>query len=360
MTNFTKRKLLQIVPFGIIGLMFGILYAIIEFGLIGHLDHYPKTGNPYHCVWNSLSTILQALVMGTLFGVTEVFVMDKLFAGKPFTVKFLMKSMIYFVAIGLCLAGFSAISTSILHQEGLFSPVVVQYLKAFFIDTSFWTIMLFVGMIFSLAILITEMSQHLGHGVFLSFLLGKYHIPREEERIFMFLDIKGSTTLAEVLGHVPYFKFLNQYYVDISKAIVETGGEIYQYVGDEVVITWSIRNRMIYDRCITCFFSIKAIIKSRAANYKKEYGYVPEFKAGLHVGKVTTGRIGMLKKEIVFTGDVLNTASRIQSICNQHHVDNLISEPLVRQLAKNSAYHFRAVGDIQLRGKAEPLKLFTV
>ncbi|HZV43583.1 MAG TPA: hypothetical protein VFF90_03870, partial [Saprospiraceae bacterium] len=212
MTNFTKRKLLQIVPFGIIGLMFGILYAIIEFGLIGHLDHYPKTGNPYHCVWNSLSTILQALVMGTLFGVTEVFVMDKLFAGKPFTVKFLMKSMIYFVAIGLCLAGFSAISTSILHQEGLFSPVVVQYLKAFFIDTSFWTIMLFVGMIFSLAILITEMSQHLGHGVFLSFLLGKYHIPREEERIFMFLDIKGSTTLAEVLGHVPYFKFLNQYY----------------------------------------------------------------------------------------------------------------------------------------------------
>jgi adenylate cyclase len=360
MTKFNKRKILQIVPFGIIGLAFGILYAVIEFGLVGHLDHYPRTGNPYYPVWNSLSTILQALVMGALFGVTEVFVLDKFFTGKRFALKFLMKSIIYFVAIGVCLAGFSAISSAILDHEGLFSPVVVHRLELFFIDTSFWTIMLFIGMIFSLAILITEMSQHLGHGVFLDFLLGKYHIPREEERIFMFLDIKGSTTLAEVLGHVPYFKFLNQYYVDISKAIIETGGEIYQYVGDEVVITWSIRNKMIYDRCITCFFGIKAIIKSRAASYKKEYGYVPEFKAGLHVGKVTTGRIGMLKKEIVFTGDVLNTASRIQSICNQHHVDNLISEPLVRQLAKNSAYHFKAVGDIQLRGKAEPLKLYTV
>jgi adenylate cyclase len=352
--------MLQIVPFGIIGLTFGILYASIEFGLIGYEDHYPGTDNPYHFVWNSLSTILQALVMGTLFGVTEVFVMDKLFAGKPFSLKFLLKSFIYFVAIGLCLVVFSAISSSILQQEGLFSPAVLHDLKAFLIDKSFWIIMLFIGFIFSMAILIMEMSQHLGHGVFLDFLLGKYHIPREEERIFMFLDIKGSTTLAEVLGHVPYFKFLNQYYVDISKAIIETGGEIYQYVGDEVVITWAIRNKMIYDRCITCFFSIKAIIKSQAANYKREYGYVPEFKAGLHVGKVTTGRIGMLKKEIVFTGDVLNTASRIQSICNQHHVDNLISEPLVRQLAKNSAYQFKAVGDIQLRGKAEPLKLYTV
>src|SRR6188768_3243224 len=154
MTNFTKRKVLQIVPFGIIGLTFGILYAIIEFGLIGHLDHYPKTGNPYHCVWNSLSTVLQALVMGTLFGVTEVFVMDKFFAGKPFTYKFLMKSIIYFVAIGVCLAGLSAISSSIVNHDGLFSPVVVHRLEAFFIDTSFWTIMLFVGMIFSLAILI--------------------------------------------------------------------------------------------------------------------------------------------------------------------------------------------------------------
>jgi len=360
MTPTVQRKFLQIVPFIIIGITFGLVYAIIEFSLIGFGDQYPGSGNPYNYVWTSLSTILQSTVMGAFLGIAEVLIMDKLFASKPFILRFLLKSIIYFLVIGGCLAVFSAISMSVLQHVGLFDKIVGQQLILFFTDFSFWSIMLFTGIIFSLAITIKEMSLHLGQGVFMNFLLGKYHVPREEERIFMFLDIKGSTTLAERIGHIPYFKFLNQYYADISKAIIDTDGEIYQYVGDEVVITWALKNRIVYDRCITCFFGIKAIIKSNRENYQKTFGHVPEFKAGLHCGKVTTGRIGMLKKEIVFTGDVLNTASRIQSICNQYGVDNLISENLVRHLERNSAYHFKAIGDIQLRGKSDPLKLFTV
>ena len=360
MTPTIKRKLLQILPFPLFGLIFGVVYAVIEFSLIGHGDHYPSTGNPYHYLWTSVSTILQSLLMGTLLGVAEVFLMNRVFANKTFALRFLLKSVFYFVIIAICLASFSAISSSITTQEGLFDQTIGERVIRFFTDASFWSIMLLIGIVFSLSILVTEMSHHLGHGVFLDFLLGKYQVPREEERIFMFLDLKGSTTLAEKMGHIPYYKFLNQYYVDISKAIVETAGEIYQYVGDEVVITWELQNKLTYDKCITCFFMIKSIIKSKADWYQKNYGTVPEFKAGLHCGKVTTGRIGILKKEIVFTGDVLNTTFRIQSNCNQHQVDNLMSEALVRHLQKNSAYRFRAIGDIPLRGKAEPLKLYTV
>ena len=360
MTPAGKRKLLQILPFPLFGLIFGLVYAVIEFSLLGKTDHYPKTGNSYHYISTSVSTILQSLLMGTLLGVAEVFWMNRFLANRSFVVRFFLKSVFYFVIIAICLASFSAISSSITTHEGLFDQAIRESVTRYFTDASFWSIMLLIGIVFSLSIMVTEMSLHLGHGVFLNFILGKYQVPREEERIFMFIDLKGSTTLAEKMGHIPYYKFLNQYYVDISKAIVDTGGEIYQYVGDEVVITWELQNKLTYDKCITCFFMIKSIIKSKADWYQKTYGTVPEFKAGLHCGKVTTGRIGILKKEIVFTGDVLNTTFRIQSNCNQHQVDNLMSEALVRHLQKNSAYRFRAIGDIPLRGKAEPLKLYTV
>lgn len=355
-----KRKLRQVIPFMLTGLVFGIIYALIERSLIGDLDYYPSTDNPYDFSKNSVSTILQALSMGTLLGLCEVFLFESLFNRHHFIVKFMLKSVIYILAILILVAAFSVITTSVIQNIGLFHPMVWNNLHTFFTDMMFWAIMVYIGAVFSVAILITEMSHHLGDGVFRKFLFGKYQRPREEERIFMFLDMKGSTTLAENMGHMEYFNFLNDYYADISEAIIATEGEIYQYVGDEVVITWAQQNKAIYDKCITCFFSIKNIIRQRADVYRKLYGQVPVFKAGFHCGKVVTGRIGILKKELVFTGDVLNTAARIQGVCNLHNVDNLMSEPLVIHLKKISVYQFKEIGDIQLRGKSEKLKLFTV
>jgi len=69
------------------------------------------------------------------------------------------------------------------------------------------------------------------------------------------------------------------------------------------------------------FFAMKEDLRKRADWYNKDFGLLPAFKAGLHFGKVTTGEIGALKKEIIFTGDVLNTTARIQGLCNHHKVD---------------------------------------
>ena len=354
------RKLRQVIPFLLIGFSFGIVYALIERGLLGHLDHYPATGNSYHFIQTSLSTILQATILGFILGMLEVFVLGEWLFRLPFLLKFVVKSLIYFATTLLLITSLTALSTSVIQDVPLFDPLVGQTVTTFLSDMSFWVVMLYTGTVFSVALLITEMSHHLGDGVFRNFIFGKYQVPREEERIFMFLDMKGSTTLAEKMSHVQYFNFLNAYYADISKAVIESEGEIYQYVGDEVVITWALQDQMIYDRCITCFFGIKNSIRNHADKYMRLYGHVPAFKAGLHCGMVTTGRIGILKKELVFTGDVLNTASRIQGICNTHQVDNLISENLVKQLKKISVYQYQEVGDIQLRGKAERLKLYTV
>src|SRR4030095_2713370 len=133
-----------------------------------------------------------------------------------------------------------------------------------------------------------------------------------EERIFMFLDMRSSTTIAENIGHVKFFQMLSECYSDLSEPITMHSGEIYQYVGDEVIVSWKLKKGLKNNNCIQCFFAMKAVIKKQIEKYNEKFGVLPEFKAGFHFGKMITGEIGVIKKEIDFTGDVLNTTARIQ------------------------------------------------
>jgi adenylate cyclase len=100
--------------------------------------------------------------------------------------------------------------------------------------------------------------------------------------------------------------------------------------------------------------------QKRADWYSSTFGVTPTFKAGLHLGEVTTGEIGALKKEIIFTGDVLNTTARIQGLCNTYDVDILISEDLINKLQLGSEFQIISLGKNELKGKEEGLELYTV
>ena len=153
---------------------------------------------------------------------------------------------------------------------------------------------------------------------------------------------------------------LREYYDDLSDCIVKYYGEIYQYVGDEIVVTWTLRRGSHNNNCIQCFFAMKTAIRKQAIKYNEKFGLLPEFKAGFHFGKVTTGEIGKIKKEIIFTGDVLNTTARIQSLCNAYKVDILISDKLMKELNLDSSFQIKTLGENELRGKDERIGLFTI
>ena len=80
----------------------------------------------------------------------------------------------------------------------------------------------------------------------------------------------------------------------------------------------------------------------------------------MHYGKVSTGTVGTLKKEIIYTGDVLNTASRIEGLCNKHNVDLLLSKDLIDLLPLHTDFQPKQIGEINLRGKSTDIMLFTV
>jgi adenylate cyclase len=174
----------------------------------------------------------------------------------------------------------------------------------------------------------------------------------------MFLDMKNSTTIAEQLGHQRYFELLHLYYDTMSDAIINHYGEVYQYIGDEVVVSWKAEVGLENRNCIRCFQEIKAALHGTTARFEKQFGLVPDFKAAMHIGEVTTGEIGALKKEIVFTGDVVNTTARIQEQCKKHKVDLIISEAL--RLALNEPLNTQTLGEVTFKGKTQPTLIHAV
>ncbi|WP_109699193.1 adenylate/guanylate cyclase domain-containing protein [Chitinophaga deserti] len=220
------------------------------------------------------------------------------------------------------------------------------------------------GLIWALVVgttqLFLQINSKFGSGVFRDILRGKYNTPREEKRIFMFLDINASTTIAEALGDKRYHAFLKDFFTDITNPILENRGEIYQYVGDEVIIAWRYRDGLAESNCVQCFFDIKDRIATLKPKYLERYGVFPEFKAGIHCGPVVAGEVGIIKRDITYSGDVLNTTSRIQGLCKQFNEEVIASADLVSELHLGMGFTAQMLGSIKLRGKEKEMALLAL
>ena len=355
-----KRFFLKVIPFGIIWGWFGLLYMLIEYGILGDSTTYPSTNNPYNFDSALIITPIISFIMGLFLGVIEVCFLKNLFVKRTFWQKILFKTAVYIFSILLLLFTNASFINSMRLDLSIFHPDVFDSTLLFITNFAFWSIVLYTGVITMVSLFIFEVSDFLGDRVFYNFFTGKYHRPRQEKRVFMFLDMKSSTTIAEKLGHAKYFDLLNKYYSDSTEAIIKTSGEVYQYAGDEIIVSWKLKKGKDNLNCIQCFFMIKDTFKTLADSYIKSFGQVPEFKAGFHYGEITTGEIGVLKKEIFFTGDVLNTTARIQASCNEYGTDNLISEELISQLDLSESYNLTVIGECELRGRQEKINLFSI
>ena len=196
-----------------------------------------------------------------------------------------------------------------------------------------------------------QMNRMIGANVLGYFAAGVYRWPKAEERIFLFLDLEGSTRLAEELGSARYFELLRRFVDDLTEPVLEAEGEIYQYAGDEVVITWPIEAGLRDAHCVRCFFGIRATVARNANRYARDFGTVPRFRGGLHGGTVTGGELGDLRQQIVFVGDILNTAVRLEEYAKRSSLDLVVSGALLERLAMPAGIIATRCGELVLRGK---------
>ncbi|MEM6719006.1 MAG: adenylate/guanylate cyclase domain-containing protein [Bacteroidota bacterium] len=354
-----KRYLTQILPFGVIWFLLGIIFITIEYAATKDYSYTQKG-----VIEVNLEIFIFAMVavtfVGLLIGTIEVVFLKRFFAKSSFIQTIVGKLSIYSVFLFIIILIMFPTAVSIELNVSILDAAVWEKLSDYlqsigFLSTGF---QMFISLATSL--FYTELSENIGHGVLANFIRGKYHRPKEEDRIFMFLDMKSSTAIAEKLGHVHYFELLKEYYYTLSDAVILHAGEIYQYVGDELVISWKYKNGIRNNNCVECFFRMQDDLLKKQEQFIKRFGIQPEFKAGLHLGTVTTGEIGSIKKEIIFTGDVLNATARIQALCNTLEVAILLSKDLKEALTLQPKYKIRSLGDNELRGKLESKELYTV
>jgi adenylate cyclase len=205
-----------------------------------------------------------------------------------------------------------------------------------------------------------QMNRKIGPGNMFKLLIGRYHTPRDEKRIFMFLDLVGSTAIAEQLGHKDYSRLLRQCFHDLTNIVLRYQAEIYQYVGDEVVLSWSDHLGLKSLNCIKTYFAFENEIVKSKEDYLARFKLVPQFTAGLDMGEVTVAEIGDIKREIAFHGDVLNTAARLQGICKNYDCKMLISDALAKNLNSTDGFNLQFIGEIKLRGKQDRTKVYRI
>jgi adenylate cyclase len=198
---------------------------------------------------------------------------------------------------------------------------------------------------------VLQVNRLIGANVLGYFAAGVYRRPTPEERIFLFLDLEGSTQLAERLGSAGYFELLRRFVDDLTDPVIEAEGEIYQYAGDEVVVTWPLATGLRGANCVACFFAIRDAVTRRAADYTRAFGTVPRFHGGLHGGPVTAGELGDLRRQIVFVGDILNTAARLEEYAKRSNLDLVVSGALLERLTLPPGLAARRCGELELRGK---------
>ena len=303
-------------------------------------------------------SVLVGLIAGALGGIGLVVVNNYIFRKKSFGYGLASTAIFFVIVFGIV----NTINAIVIANLTLDNPSISEIIAAsgeFMLNSLTLIIFLLWGIVSVFSLFLLQVNDKFGPGVLWKFINGRYHKPREEERVFMFADMRSSTTIAEKIGHKKYFNLLSDLFADITNTILNYEGEIYQYVGDEIVICWPLKNGVKQANCLHCFLQIEQKLIELGPQYEHNYGVIPELKAGIHHGKVMAGEVGVIKRDITYSGDVLNTTARIQEQCNKYKVNLLISEETL-DLLDTSSLKVEPMGEFDLRGKQQTVQLYTI
>ncbi len=304
-------------------------------------------------VWGMAQGILASLLIATPIMIFELrrarFGSLRRLRRLPLAGYFAAKVLFYFIII----------VSGLLLSSALISLVTPTSRPVVFDATFRGSLVLAIGMSL-LGNLVAETGRLLGFGVLKSLLIGRYVRPRREQKVFLLIDLKDSTGLAERLGPVRFHELLNAFFRDVAHAALECDAEIHKYVGDEAILTWPAGPALADGACLTCPFIARAAIAANAERYRARFGVVPEFRAALHYGEIVTGEIGDLRREIAYVGDTLNVAARLLEAAKALGHDILVSADLLKlvALAPDRAAH--PLPTLRVRGRAAPLEIFAL
>lgn len=299
-------------------------------------------------------------IIGIVVASAEAFFLKNIFRKLPIWLSTVLRMTITFL-IFVIVSILLLFAYYVFRYNGELSLIAFEknFVNKVILTPSFLMGMIDLGILAFVSILILEVSDKYGPGGLRNLILGRYNKTRKENRIFLFLDINDSTTIAEQIGHEKYFNMLHDFFEDITEPIIANWGHIYQYVGDEVVLCWK-NDSKNKRRCLGFIKQAVEAIERKKDYYIKKYGVAPTFKAGVHAGAVTAGYIGVIKKELVFSGDTLNTTARIRSKCHELKHTFILSIDFLHDFEVPKEYSVNEIGEMEFKGRKEKSKVYSL
>lgn len=318
---------------------------------LAYINGIPKPDNSY----------FRASLGGLVIGVCILAFEEKIFPKIAKGLSFALRRAVWHGSVVLFIVGIILVIYTLM--EGLNATnswgQAFQNARQFISSDLFLSFFIYYYLLSILVSFLGRLRKSFGQHVFYNYLVGKYANPLEEERTFLFLDLNGSTQLAEKLGHVKYSRLLNKCFDDIINALERFSYDIYQFVGDEMVLTWPATEKDD-GQAIRMFFAIQEKLQIARGSYKLLFGEIPTFKAAVSTGTVTATLVGGKEKNIAYHGDVLNTTARLLGLCKKYGRNILFTGFYNRLVTKNQKFSTERIATIKLRGKANQSEVFSV
>jgi adenylate cyclase len=222
----------------------------------------------------------------------------------------------------------------------------------------FWIAIVFSVVFLVLINLVLGIANIIRPRAFLNFIAGRYHSPTEENRFVLFVDIAGSTGLAEQLGGIGIHRFLDRTFRLLTLSVVDYRGEVLNYVGDEVIVTWPESGGAVDCRPLRCFMAMRDELARASGQLEREFGAAPRIRESLHFGPVIVGEIGDIKRAIVFNGDVMN--ARLEELSRNVDGGFLASRAAIERFGSAPPFAVRDLGRLPIRGRADGIDVFGI
>jgi adenylate cyclase len=272
----------------------------------------------------------------------------------------------YFVLEGplqMWLGGLS-FATNLIVRSAIYAAVIViiqgldlgERIAGLPLETSstlFWSSFLYSAVLSVAMNLGIGIANIIGPRALMNFIIGRYHTPVEENRFVLFVDIAGSTGLAERLGGVGIHRLLDRIFRLFTLSVVDYRGEVLDYVGDEIIVTWPARGGALDYRPLRCFMAMRRELADVSGQLQSEFGVAPRIRGSLHFGPVIVGEIGDIKRAIVFNGDVMNTAARLEELSRTVDGGFLMSRAAMERFGPAPPIAVRDLGRLPIRGRAD-------
>jgi len=335
--------------------MMYLYYFLTWWGMADYMapsvyDEYLNSG------YGFLEILLQGIFFGVMFGMINLWIDNTRIGRKSFGAIILIKTLLYAIAM-ICSQMFVYL---IYHVFSLVPMELMESMRGGISLKFMLSMSVYFIFVILLTTLILQVNRKFGYGVMFLMFTGKYHKPRKEQRIFMFLDMKDSTGNAERLGHYNYSRLIQSCIHDLADIIIRYKARVYQYVGDEVVLTWPSSRGLKDLNCINLFYAFEQKLRDKREYYEKNFNAVPEFKAGISEGPITVTEVGDIKREIAYHGEVLHIAARLEKMCNRLNKSLLMTQNIESYFPEDNGFDKEFMGEFQLRGKERKEKVFGV